>query len=587
MRLVFDLETDGHLNELTKIHCIATRNADDPSQSWVFGPQWIEQGIKQLEQASEIIGHNIVCFDIPAIRKTHPHFDIDGVKVTDTLVLSRLMRSDLKNDDYALGMTIAQFPKRMLGSHSLKAWGLRLGVHKGDFGEQTDWSEWSQGMQDYCEQDVEVNLKLWEALAPHTYSQQAIEFEHRIAELCHRIGQAGWTFDTSTAAELFAELSAEKTALEDELQTLFPNWEVGEEFIPKVNNKKLGYVKGEPFMKRKEVVFNPNSRKHIEFCLRQKYDWKPTKFTLQGDAQINEATLGTLPYPEAQKLARSFMLQKRLGQLADGKNGWMRLVDDDGKLRHTINPNGTVTGRASSFGPNLQQVPGGRSEYGNEFRQLFQPQQGYQLVGADLKGLELRCLAGFLQDGGAYGKEVVEGDIHQKVADQLGISRDNAKTFQYALCYGGGNARLGSILGKGPREGQALRDRFYRANPAFKLLLKAVKAAVDKRGYLIGLDGRHLPVRTDYGAVNTLLQSAGALLAKKWIELIDLELNSQQLDATIIAWVHDEVQIETKGDPDNVGNITRRMAQEAGRAFNFSVPIDADFGVGRNWSETH
>ena len=86
------------------------------------------------------------------------------------------------------------------------------------------------------------------------------------------------------------------------------------------------------------------------------------------------------------------MLQKRIGQLAEGKNAWMRLVDDDGKLRHNINPNGTVTGRASSFGPNLQQVPSLRAEFGLQCRQLFQPSAGYTLLGADLKGLELRCL---------------------------------------------------------------------------------------------------------------------------------------------------------------------------------------------------
>ena len=588
MRLVFDLETDGYLEHLTKVHCIAIRNADDTSQSWVYSPQWIEQGLKQLMEADEVIGHNIITFDIPAAQKVYPWFDLTGVKVTDTLVLSRLMRPDLKQDDYQSRMTAKEFPKKHFGSHSLKAWGLRLGIHKGDFGEQTDWSEWSQGMQDYCERDVEVNVALWEALAPHTWSQQSIEFEHRIAELCHRIGQAGWTFDEKGAEALLVDLSSQRADLEAELQTLFPNWEIEEEFVPKVNNSKLGYVKGEPFIKRKEIQFNPNSRKHVEFCLRQKYDWKPEKFTLQGDAQINEATLGKLPYPEAQKLARSFMLQKRLGQLSDGKNGWMRLVDDDGKLRHTINPNGTVTGRASSFGPNLQQVPSLRSEYGEECRDLFRPADGYTLVGADLSGLELRCLAHFLKDNGAYAKEVVEGDVHTANMKAAGLkTRDQAKTFIYALLYGAGNAKIGSIIGKGAQEGAALRRQFLANFPAFKLLLRAVKEAVEKKGHLIGLDGRQLPIRSDHAALNTLLQSAGALVCKKWIELIDAELTKQNLDARIIAWVHDEVQIETKGDGDHVGRITRRMAEEAGRAFNFSVPIDAEYRIGTSWAGTH
>ena len=156
-----------------------------------------------------------------------------------------------------------------------------------------------------------------------------------------------------------------------------------------------------------------------------------------------------LNYPEAQKLARSFMLQKRLGMLAEGKNAWMKLVDADGKLRHTINPLGTVTGRASSFGPNLQQVPATGAAFGKECRELFTVPPGFSLVGADLSGIELRCFAHFLPDGGEYGRELLSGDIHQINADKLGISRSHMKTVQYATLYGSGDARLGEILGKG------------------------------------------------------------------------------------------------------------------------------------------
>lgn len=588
-RLVFDLETDGYLDQTTRIHVIATRDIDNPDRSWVYGPHQIDEGIAQLAAANEIVGHNILGFDIPAIQKVRPFFTVDHLKVTDTLVLSRLIKCDLKNDDYNSRLTADVFPKKYYGSHSLKAWGFRLGVHKGDFGEQTDWSEWSQGMQDYCERDVEVTLALLQALEPEKFSADAIEFEHRIAEICHRIGQAGWTFDNQAAAELYAQLVLERDTIEEELRELFPAWTIETDFIPKVNNSKLGYEKGVPFTKQKTVEFNPNSRKHIEYNLRKKYDWKPQVFTLQGDAKIDETILASLPYEEAKKLARSFMLQKRIGQLAEGKNAWMRLVDDDGKLRHTINPNGTVTGRASHFGPNLGQVPATRAPYGGECRQLFQPAPGYTLVGADLSGLELRCLAGFLHqiDGGAYAKVVLEGDIHQTNADMVGIDRPSAKTMIYALCFGAGDTRLGQILGSGPQAGRALRQRFYKANPAFETLVRRVKNTAKNRGYLLGLDKRQLPIRSDHAALNVLLQSAGALLSKKWVELIDAELTKQNLDARIIAWVHDEVQIETKGDPEHVGRITRRMAEEAGRAFNFAVPIEADFNVGTNWAGTH
>ena len=587
MRLIADLESNGFLETLTKIHCIALMDADS-GQRWVYGPDAIEEALQKMMEASELILHNGICFDIPAIRKLYPQFSTDGITVTDTLVLSRLIRADLKNDDFNQEWDEETLPKRLHGSHSLKAWGRRLGVLKGDFGETTDWSEWSQEMQDYCEQDVIVTHALWQHLQPEKWSQKAIRFEHEIAELCNRIGQAGWTFDIEKAQALFARLSAEKIKLEHELQTLFPPWEVETIFIPKVNNKKLGYVKDEPFTKVKQIDFNPNSRKHIEHCLRTKYDWQPKEYTPSGDAKIDESVLVGLPYREAHKLARSFMLQKRLGQLSDGNNAWMKLVEDDGKLRHTINTLGTVTGRCSSFGPNLQQVPAVRAAYGKECRELFTVPEGYALVGADLSGIELRCFAEMLPDNGAYGRQILEGDIHQINADNLGISRDQAKTVQYAMLYGSGDKRLGEILGAGPKEGKMLKQKYFKALPAFALLMKQINHALNERGYLRGLDGRRLTVRSEHGALNVLLQSAAALIAKKWVQLVDQELKEYGNSSQIIAFVHDEIEIQTKGDPHYVGNhIAVRAAKKAGEHFGFKIPIEAEYHVGRTWADVH
>jgi len=586
MALVWDIETNSFLGDhLTKIHCIAILDTNADTQPRLFGPDKVEEGIRLLMTGDEIIGHNIINFDIPAVKQLYPWFSTDGLKVTDTLVLSRLIRSDLKNDDYAVGYTNKQLPRKLFGSHSLKAWGIRLGAHKGDFGNE-GWDNYTPEMGAYCQQDVTVTHELWKQLAPHECSQTAIEFEHDIAAICNEIGQAGWTFDMEKAQTLHAQLSAEKIQIEQDLQTLFPSWVVEEEFIPKVNNKTRGYEKGVPFIKQNVIYFNPNSRRHIEHCLRSKYDWKPTEFTLSGDAKIDENVLSQLEYPEAQKLARSFMLQKRLGMLADGNNAWLKLVDEDGKLRHTINPLGTVTGRASSFSPNLQQVPAVRAPFGKECRELFTVPEGYQLVGADLSGIELRCLAHMLQDGGKYADIIMQGDIHQANADAAGITRDEAKTMIYALCYSAGDARLGEILGKGPEDGRRLRNNFFKANPAFPKLLSQLKRVVESRGHLLGLDKRRLHVR-GHAHLNVLLQSAGALIAKKWVQLIHHEIKKQNLDAQIIAWVHDEVQIQVKGDADHVGNLTRRMAEEAGKHFKFQIPIEAEYSVGRHWADTH
>ena len=298
-------------------------------------------------------------------------------------------------------------------------------------------------------QDVKVTHKLWKHLAPEKWSQRSIRFEHRLAELCHRIGNAGWTFDTPKSGELYAQLVLEKASIEEELNDLFHLGLSRKSSYPNVTITTLGYVAGEPFIKQKEVKFNPNSRKHIEFCLRRKYNWKPKVFTESGSAKIDETILSSLPFPEAQRLARSFMLQKRLGMLAEGNNAWMQLVDIDGKLRHTINPLGTITGRAASFGPNLQQVPAVRAPFGKECRELFTVPNGHVLVGADLSGIELRCLAHYLQDGGEFAREVTSGDIHTKNMHSMGLTdRNQAKTAIYCMIYGGGNQRLGEIAGQ-------------------------------------------------------------------------------------------------------------------------------------------
>lgn len=370
---------------------------------------------------------------------------------------------------------------------------------------------------------------------------------------------------------------------------MFEPWEIHTEFIPKVNNKKLGYTKGEPFTKVKVIDFNPNSRRHIQFCLEKKYKWKPKKFTPSGEAQIDESILANLPFPEAKKLAYMFLLQKRIGQLAEGSQAWLKLCKD-GVIRHNIISAGTVTLRAAHRYPNLAQVPSVGSEYGRECRELFTVPADYSLVGSDLSGLELRCLAHFLaySDDGQYAQKILNGDIHTTNQKAAGLhTRDQAKKFIYTLLYGGGDLKVGQVVGHGAKTGKQLKENFFKAIPAFaKLKSKVLWAA--ERGYLIGLTGERVKIRSSHAALNTLLQNTGSTISKKWVILIDQELRKQGLDAKIIAWVHDEVQIKCKkGIEDHVGDITGRMAKETGDFFKFKMPVASEYTIGSNWSETH
>lgn len=162
MNLVFDLETDGLLNDLTCIHCLGIYDLDS-QQTLVFNDQGsadpISRGVTMLEEADTIIGHNIIGYDIPVLQHCYPFFQ-PPAGVVDTLVLSRVLHSDILITDQK--HTWKNMPLQLYGRHSLESYGYRLGEYKGCFGKNTDWKVWSQEMQDYCLQDVRVTVKLWQ-----------------------------------------------------------------------------------------------------------------------------------------------------------------------------------------------------------------------------------------------------------------------------------------------------------------------------------------------------------------------------------------------------------------------------------------
>ena len=591
-RMFFDLETDGLDPDV--IHCIAVGEEGHPV--WSYGPDQIKEGLEMLCEADELIAHNGIGYDFKVIEKLYPTWPFKGKRV-DTLVLSRLIRADLKNEDFEFNWAVEEMPRRMYGSHGLKAWGLRLqknlgsGFLKGDY--DGGWEHWSQEMQDYCEQDVKVTMALYKYLKPDTWPQEALDMAHQISTIAEDIGKAGWTFDEAKAGKLYAELCTRREELDHELQDLFEPWEVHETFIPKRNNKTLGYIEGEPFVKTTVVNFNHNSRRHIEFCLTKKYGWKPSKKTPQGHAIIDDVVLGNLDYPEAKKLSELFLIQKRIGQLAEGPQAWMKKVDSDGKLRHRIICPSTRTLRCTHIQPNLSQVPAVRLPYGQQCRELFTVPSGYQLVGSDLSGIEIRLFAHFCAayDGGDYAKKVLESDIHQSNAEafsdeQTKVERSVAKGALYALLYGSGDYRLGAMVGKGAKEGKRLKDNFIAAVPSYGILKDKVEQASEK-GFITSLGGNRIKVNSTHTALNSLLQSASSAVSSMWLILLSNEIKRQNLDVTILGWIHDEVQMAVKGDPDHVGNLARRCAKEAGEAFSLRIPIEAEYSVGRTWADTH
>ena len=587
-RWCFDIESNGLLDTVHSIWCIVCREVDT-GEVRKFNDDEIEDALMLLSMADEIIGHNIIDYDIPAIQIVYPEWTTRA-KVTDTLVLSRLIHGDLFNEDAERNFSVSKFPKKFWGSHSLKAWGFRLGDFKDEYGG--GWGGFCEEMLTYCVQDTKVTDTLYKKLMKTEPTQKSVDLEHRMASICREIGNNGWTFDEKKAGELYAELAQKRHVIEEDLKELFPPWEVTEDFYPKVNNKTRGYVKGELFVKSKTIYFNPASRVHIQRCLVDKYKWRPKFFTPNGQAKIDETILASLPYPEAKRLAEFFLIQKRIGMLAEGAGAWLKKVSADGKLRHRLNSNGCVSSRATATSPNLQQVPSSGSPYGKECRELFTAPRGWHICGTDLSGIELRLLASYLHpyDGGKYSKQILEGDIHTYNQHAAGLAtRSQAKTYIYAQLFRGGDRLIGAIAGGGTKRGKELKDNYDKAVPAFATLKKNLKTAAS-RGHIKALDGRKLRVRSEHRCLSQLLQSAGAIVAKQWVMMTYDKIKEKYGDKVfIMGWIHDEIQIAciSKEIAEDVGYIAGAMAQEAGVALGLNIPTEAEYSVGRTWADTH
>lgn len=621
---IFDIETDGFLHVLSTIHCLVIKEAESGkvySCSDHEGYIPVEQGLKMLAEAERVVGHNIIKFDIPAIQKLHPWFKIDMDRVHDTLLYSRLAYPELGDRDTGL-IKARKMPPKMRGRHGLEAWGYRLKLNKGDYAKQRErelrelmvdrrptkeeiqkyvWGTWTQDMQDYCELDVEVTTRLWDRVVKKNVPPKALELEHWFCYVIGKQERFGYFFDTKSAVALYSSLAQRRVIIDDELQQLFPPWYVNVgRTVPKRDNSRFGYVEGCSFNKVKLQDFNPASRQQIADRLIHLYGWKPSEFTESGQPKVDETTLGQLDNRPAKLLAERFMIEKRIGQLAEGDQAWLK-AERNGRIYGSVNTIGAVTGRCTHSHPNVAQVPSNGAPFGKECRALFTVPKGYKQVGCDASGLELRCLAHFMAryDEGAYAKVILSGkkeegtDIHTMNQKAAGLpTRDNAKTFIYAFLYGAGDEKIGQIIGKGSKAGKKLKENFLAKTPALKKLRDAVAHAVEKRGYLLGIDGRKLYIRSPHAALNTLLQSAGALLVKQATINLYLELSRRGYvwgeDWAMVAHVHDEYQLQVREElVEEVSEVAVWSFREAGKQFNWRCPLDGEAKVGNNWSECH
>lgn len=541
-----------------------------------MNPSLEKQKIQEMINGFDcVVGHNIIGFDLPVLRE-HLNLNFDQVKLVDTLIMSRLDN-----------------PQRDNG-HSLRAWGERLGFPKGD---HDDWSKLSDEMIEYCERDLEVTARLYKTLRESlgNFPGESLELEHKVQEIITEQEQNGWKLDVEKSFGLLAKLKERSIQVERDVHRRFtPLPTFVRRVTPKVKKdgtfstvgiKFLGdtlHTVAGDFSRVDWPEFNLGSRQQIGRHL-QFFGWKPTKFTEKGQAIVDEGTLSKVDIPEAKLIAEYLMIQKRVAQV----QSWIDAVQEDGRVHGRVNPIGAVTGRMTHSSPNLAQTPASYSPYGADCRSCWTVPKGYKLVGVDAAGLELRMLAHYMNDE-EYTNEIINGDVHAANQKAAGLAtRDSAKTFVYAFLYGAGDGKIGSIVGGTATDGARLKALFLQNTPALRDLRERVSRA-SRRGHLRGLDGRKLVIRSEHACLNTLLQSAGAIVMKKALTLLYEYAILHNIEFKFVGNIHDEFQAEVREDhADKFGWLAVECIKAVEDRFNLRCPLDGEYKVGDNWAATH
>jgi DNA polymerase I-like protein with 3'-5' exonuclease and polymerase domains len=605
-RFAFDIETNG-IEAPTIVHCVVLTDLDT-SEVHEYGPDQISAALERLSRAVYLTGHNIAGYDLRVLERLHNWTPAPECTIVDTLIVARLILPAIADiDDKVAGLTKIKLGK-LRGRYSLEAFGARLGVTK--VGTNiTDWSKWTPEIQERCVADTQITKALWQFFKPDGYPAEALALEHRTAQVCAEITRAGVPFDVAAAEQLCRQLTARQTAIGAKLQQQFPE-------------------------------LNPRSTKQLGALLEAK-GWIPEERTPKtNQPKIGDEVLETLPhmFPEFDGLAEYLLLGRRIAALSTGKEAWCKRVAKDGRIHGGLVHIGTPHSRAAHLTPNIAAVPNPKrgKPLATECRSLFRTPNDWVFVCCDQAGLQDRGFAHYLSDfdDGAYAKAFLANfDTHWKTTKDLGLAapdaerdkqsrlhsiiREGAKSFRYAFLYGVGNEKAGRLIygivraahnhdpslqtklfSTAARPSKAMltkvggdaKNKFLRGTPGLRQLKVKLEAYVERFGYLPALDERRVPVRAQYSALNYIVTSSEAVLTKRWLVLVYDELKEKfrygwDGDVVITLWVHDEICCCCRPEiADEVGKIMVHNAIEPGEFYNFKVPLEADYKIGKSWA---
>lgn len=554
--------------------------------------------LKWKKDEYKFITHNGVSFDIIVLNKLW-NAQIKLRNVVDTLVLSYLYNPKIKRPKDYIGDR---------GPHSLDCWGFRLGDFKIKF---EDWSRFTPQMEEYCQQDVAVTLKLYRALRKKMlalgYSELSAFIEHRFRIIIDKQEENGFEFNRLKANLLYLRLRSLEKQVEAQLHEFFPP----ELVVDKVYTYKVKKDGSETanFLRHKEnapkLEFNKAGTKYRTFKYQHfnigspkqrterllSLGWKPTKFTPKGNPKTDEESVLDFAeiHPEVAPIADWLVYNGRANMIKT----WLKELKPDGRIHGRVLSCGAGTRRCTHSSPNTANIPSVEARFGAECRACWTARPKRVLLGADASGLEGRVFIHYLASKEA--EEFMLGTPHDDNAVAISkavgfeVTRKTTKNLFYARLYGATNRKLGAMLGKGEAVGEKVRTAIDSNIPGFSALVESIEREYkENEGRIKTIDGGYVLCPSPHAALNYKFQSCGEINMKLAAILLDDRSREARLDVLKVGDIHDEWQFDcSQSDAEPLGELTKEVFIEAGEQLGMNIKIEGEYKIGRNWADTH
>jgi DNA polymerase-1 len=637
-RLVFDIEANGLLDTCTKMWVISIMNLDTKEKkTWLEGETgWIEYFDAN---ATQVIGHNIVGYDLPAIEKMFNYVLPKSVAIIDTLVFSQTLN----------------YRRFGMDGHGAERWGVYLGFPKINFrGEMialgvipenappgAEFLQFHPKMVPYCENDVELTIGIYNVVwaeykrifAENSLIKQHLKAEHAVGKWCAKAELNGWPFDVAEGKALLEKLESEMYHVQGLLEGLLGSKAVAvDKCKGVVETKRPKWIKNGFYDSHTSRWFNidpcsgfegeerPIAGEYCRVTFEKlklssgddvkiflfRHGWVPTEYnTVKGEdgrprrtsPKITEDSLEFLG-GDGKFYVDYLTAKSRAGILKT----WLEKVDENGMLHGECIPIGTPSFRARHSV--IVNVPAVDSKWGTEMRKLFKSKPGWKLIGCDSAGNQARGLAYYLNNQD-FINMLLHGDIHQYNADVLTsvlaemgldtvVKRSQAKRILYAFLFGASGGKLWSyIYGViDAKKGNKLKAGFLKAVPGFKDLietLERVYRSTSKKGYgyVEGLTGVRIYVDSLHKLLVYLLQYTEKITCSAAVMLTMERLEAEGIPYSPCIMMHDEEQFMTPDEyAERASEIGRQAFVDGPKLFGINI-MDGESKIGNDWYETH